>query len=148
MHQFNQHALPGDREFVIALGVQKADVITRRPFADPPGRKAHAVGSEPFHGAGQVINPQANVVQRGGVHSGFLVHVQRLHDVHLHLHGPFAHGQNVFINVFTLTLEGAGLLQPQHVHPQGFHALLVGAANGDLLDAQNFEGALVGCHSK
>ena len=124
--------------------MQKRDVVAGSALADATGGKAHALGGEPFHGLGQVVNPQANVVQRRGVHGGLFLDVQRLHDVHLHLEGALAHGQDVFIDVFAFALEGACLLQAQHVHPQGLHALLVGAANGDLLDAQDFEGAL-GC---
>jgi hypothetical protein len=104
--------------------VQKANVIARSPLADAARRKAHALGREPLHGRGQVVDPQADVVERRGVHGGLLVDVERLHDVHLDLEGALPHGQDVLVNVLALALEGAGLLQAQHVHPQLFHAPL------------------------
>ena len=114
--------------------------------ADAAGRKAHALGGKPLYGLGQIVNPQANVVERRGVNGGFFVDVQRLHDVHFHLHRALAHGEDVFIHVFALRLESAGLLQAQHVHPELFHALFVGATNGNLLDAQDLEGACGDVH--
>jgi hypothetical protein len=51
-----------------------------------------------------------------------------------------------FIDVFTLALERAGQLQPEHVDPQLLQAGLAGGADGDLLDAQGFERARAGTH--
>ncbi|MPN54604.1 hypothetical protein SDC9_202275 [bioreactor metagenome] len=121
--------------------MQESDVIACRSLADTARSKSHAIGRQPFHSLGQVVDPQADVVQRRGVHSGLLLDVERLHDVHLDLEGALPHGQDVLIDVLALALERAGLLQAQHVHPQLLHAALVGTADGDLLDAQHFKGA-------
>src|SRR6218665_1155169 len=139
LHQFDQYALAGNRELVVAFRVQKGNVMACRALADAARGKAHAPGAEPLHGPGQVVDPQADVVQRRAVHGGFFADVQRLHQVDLDLMRIAAHGQDVFIDVFTLALETAPGGQAQHVDPQGFHALLVGAADGDLLYAQNLE---------
>jgi Pyridine nucleotide-disulphide oxidoreductase, dimerisation domain/Pyridine nucleotide-disulphide oxidoreductase len=83
LHQLNQYALTRNRKFVIRLGVQEGDVKTRSTFADAAGGEAHAVGAEPLHRGGQVVDPQAHVVERGSVNGGFLLQVERLHQVTL-----------------------------------------------------------------
>ena len=80
------------------------------------------------------------MVERRGVHGRLLLRVKRLHQVDLDLERPAADGADVFIHVLALALEGAGFLQAEHVDPQRLQALLVGAADGDLLDAEDFEG--------
>ncbi|MOA47213.1 hypothetical protein D3C78_1698290 [compost metagenome] len=57
------------------------------------------------------------MVERRGVHGGLLVRVHGLHDVDFDFHRATAHGEDVLIDVFTFALEGAGLLQAQHVDP-------------------------------
>jgi hypothetical protein len=59
LHQLDQHALAGDRKLVIALGVQKSDVIACRPC----GYRREQIARhwrQPFHGLGQVVDPQAD----------------------------------------------------------------------------------------
>ncbi|MNT74725.1 hypothetical protein D3C72_2135680 [compost metagenome] len=119
--------------------MQEGDVVACSPFADATRCKAYAVGTEPFHGSRQIIDPQPNMVERRGVDGGFFLDVHGLHDVHFHLHRAFAHDQDVLIHILSLALEGAGLLQPQHIDPELFHAALVGTADGNLLNPQNLE---------
>jgi hypothetical protein len=83
LHQFDQHALAADRELVVALRVDEADVVAGRALADAAGREAHAVRVIHSTAFGQVVDPQADVVQRRGVHGGLLVGVERLHQVDL-----------------------------------------------------------------
>ncbi|MGC4090769.1 MAG: hypothetical protein QM756_23430 [Polyangiaceae bacterium] len=71
-----------------------------------------------------------------------LFRVQGLHQVHFHLEGALAHGADVLVHVFPFGDEIACHFQAQHVHPQGFQLLLGRAADGDLLDAEDFEGTL------
>jgi hypothetical protein len=75
--------------------------------------------------------------------AGFLVGVQRLHQVHLDLEGrAAADGTDVFIDVLALAAEGARHFQAEHVDPKRLQAFLVGPADGDLLDAQHLEWSL------
>jgi glyoxylate carboligase len=119
LYQLYQHALSRYWELVVGFGVQKANIKTGRTWAYTARRKAHALGCEPFNGLGQVVNPQANVVKGGGVYRWLFVGVNGLHEINLHLEGAHAHGANIFVNVFTLTLKVARDLKAQHVHPQG-----------------------------
>src|SRR5690606_5250549 len=75
------------------------------------------------------------------VHRGLLVRVQRLHQIDLDLERPLADGADVFVDVLALAAEGAGHLQAEHVDPEFLQALLVGAADGDLLHAEHAKGA-------
>ena len=65
LHQLDQHAFAAKGQLLRALWVDKADVVSRGAFADAAGGEAHALRREPRHGGGEVINPQADVVERG-----------------------------------------------------------------------------------
>ena len=64
LNQFDQNALARDRELVVALGMQKADVETGRTLAYAARRKSHTLGSEPLHRLRPVIEPQTDMVPR------------------------------------------------------------------------------------
>jgi len=82
------------------------------------------------------------MVERRGVNRRLLLGIERLHQIDLDLVWALADGADVFVNVLTLGDEVAGDLQAQHIDPELAQGLLVGAADGDLLDAEN----LVGFH--
>jgi Na+-translocating ferredoxin:NAD+ oxidoreductase subunit B len=102
LHQFDQHAFARDRELLVRLGVQKGDVEAGRALADAAGRKAHALGREPFHRHRQVVDPQADVVERRGVDRRLFLGVHGLHQVDLDLEGAAADGADVFVHVLAL----------------------------------------------
>ena len=68
---------------------------------------------------------------------GLLVGVQRLHQVDFHRKGSLAQRTDVLVDVLAFAHEGAFDGETQHVHPQRLQALLVGPADGNLLDAEN-----------
>lgn len=110
LHQLDQHPFPAHGARRVPLGVDEADVMARRPFPDPAGREPHAPRAQERVGRGKVVDPEADVVERGDVHFGRLVRVERLHQVHFH--GPGAVGraqtQNVLVDV--LLLFGFGMI--------------------------------------
>ena len=48
------------------------------------------------------------MIERRGVNGGLLLWVERLHQIHFDFEGTAANDANVFVDVFTLALEGAG----------------------------------------
>ena len=122
--------------------MQEGDVETRRAAPDAAGRKAHAIGAEPLYGLGQIVHPQADVVERGGVHRRLLLGVERLHQVNFNLERAAAERADVLVDVLPFGDEIAGDFEAQHVDPQGLESFLARAADGDLLNAEDLEGAL------
>mmetsp|Transcript_6792 Transcript_6792/g.28657 ORF Transcript_6792/g.28657 Transcript_6792/m.28657 type:complete len:240 (+) Transcript_6792:209-928(+) len=142
LHQLDQHALAAERELLVALGVDEADVMPRSAAADAPGRKTQALRLQPLHRGRQVVHPQADVVQWRRMHGRLLLRVQRLHQVHLHRVGALPQRADVLVDVLALALEGAGDRHAQQVHPQVAQLGFVEAADGDLLQAEDLEGTL------
>jgi hypothetical protein len=126
--------------------MDEADVEAGGALADAAWGKAHPLGRQPFHGLRQVVYPQANVVERRGVHGRLLVRIERLHQVDFDLERSAAHGANVLVDIFPLADEVARHGQPQLVHPQRLQPLLGGPADGDLLNAENSERS--GAHAR
>jgi hypothetical protein len=112
------------------------------PLRIPPGAKRTPLAVKPFDGLRQVVDPQTDVIERRGMHGGFLVGVDRLHQIDFDLERALAHRDDVFIDVFAFADEVAGDFEAEHVNPELTQFHLVGAADGDLLDTEDFEGTL------
>ena len=56
----------------LPFGCTKQMSCPAAPLRMPPGREAQALLLEPAHGHRQVVDPQADVVERRGVHRGLL----------------------------------------------------------------------------
>ena len=108
-----------------------------RALADAARREAHPVGRHPLDRRRQIVDPEPDMVERRGVHGGLLVGVQRLHQVDLDRMRPVAHGADVLVDVLALADEVALDRQPEDVDPERLEALLVGPADGDLLQAED-----------
>jgi electron transport complex protein RnfB len=135
LHHLHQHALPGDRELVAGLGMQEADVEAGRALPDAARCEAHALPRQPLDGGRQIVDPQADVIERRRVDGGLGIGVERLHEIDLDLEWTPADDADVLVDVFAFALEGARHLQTEHVDPQSPQSQLVEAADGDLLDA-------------
>ena len=135
LHQFNQYAFTRDRELIIALGVNEADVVASSAFADAAGSKTHAPRHKPAYGAWQIIDPQTNVIERRAVHRGLFRRVQRLHQIDFDFEYTRSHGADVFVDILALANELASDLQSEHIDPQPTKPRFVGSTDGDLLDA-------------
>ena len=122
--------------------MDEADVKTRRALSDTTRRKPHTLLAQPGDGRGQIIDPQPDVVQGRGVHRGFFLGVQRLHEIHLDLEWPDTDGADVLVDVFSLAPEGARDLQAEQVDPEFLQPMLVRTTNGNLLNTQHFEGTV------
>jgi hypothetical protein len=77
------------------------------------------------------------VVERRGVHGGLFVDVQRLHHVHLDLEGALPMARMSSSTFSRSLLKVPVTSRPSMSTHRALHALFVGAANGDLLDAQH-----------
>ncbi len=142
LDQLDQYTLSADGKFIIAFGVQETNVKTGCTLADTAGCKTHALGGEPLDRSGQLINPQPDVIERGGVDRRFFLGIQGLHQVNLDLERSAADGANVLINILALTFEGTRDLQAKEIDPEFLQAQFIRPADGDLLDAQYFEWSL------
>src|SRR5574343_578161 len=143
LDQFDQHAFAADRELIVTLGVQEGNVEAGGPLANPTRGKADAVGRQPFDGLGQVVDPQADVIERRRMDGRLFLRIERLHQIDLDLERAAAHGADVLVDILALGNESAADFQAEHVDPEGAQLGLGGAANGDLLNAENLERA---CH--
>src|SRR5574343_1938177 len=139
LDQFDQHAFAADREFLIALGVQEGDVKARRTLADAARSEANAIGRQPFDSLGQVVDPQADVIERRSMNRRLLFRIERLHQVDLDLERATTHGADILVDILALGNEGAADFQAENVDQQGAQLGLGGAADGDLLNAENLE---------
>ena len=143
LHQFNQHALPRQSGTRHCSWGAKRDVVARSAPCGCHRGKAHALGGEPFHGLGRSSIHRPMWLSGVVCTAGFF-DVQRLHDVHLHLEGALAHGQDVS-STFRVRSGRCRSAPARACPPTGSSCVVVGAANGDLLDAQDFEGGVGLC---
>ena len=70
-----------------------------------------------------------------------LAGVDGLHEIHLHGKGPGTKGENVLVHVFLFAAESAGLDTPEKIHQKVGKGSFALAANSNLLDAKDSEGA-------
>src|SRR5262245_48267164 len=111
--------------------------MTARSLSNASRREAHAALAQPGDGGGEIIHPQADVVERRLVHARARLRIDGLHEIDLDI----AAAQDVFVDVLALAAEGADLLEAQQIDPELGERALVGAADGDLLHAEHPEGA-------
>src|SRR5690606_26543582 len=111
-HQLDQHAFSADGEGVVAFRVHEGDVEAGRTASDSPRGEAHAVRTEPVHRLGQVVHPQADVIERRRVYRRLLLRIQWLHQIHFDLEWPAADRADVLVDVLALGNEVAGDFQP------------------------------------
>ena len=129
--------------------MDEADVVARSAFANASRREAHALGFEPLVGRGQVVDPEADVVERGSADTGSCVRVKGLHQVDFHGMDTITQGQDVFPNVLARGLVLAGLGDAERVDPQRSQRVEAVPADGDLLeteDAKRASGVVVATH--
>src|SRR6185369_15066922 len=126
--------------------MNKANIEARRALSDASGRESHPLRRQPFHSFGQVVDPKAYMVERRLMHGGLLVRIERLHQVDLDLEWPGSQRADVLVHILALALIVTRDLQAEHVHPQAQQAALVRAADGDLLDSEDFEGTFHGAN--
>ena len=142
LHQLDQDAFAAEGKLVVALGVNEADVVTGGAFANATGSEAKALFRQPRDRCAQVVDPQADVVQRRNVNTRALLFVERLHEIDLDGVVTLADREDVFVDVLALALEAPGLLNPKQLGPQMGQARLVGAADRDLLDSKDLKRSL------
>src|SRR5260221_13671545 len=76
LYELDQHALGGAR-------MNEADVVPCRTFPDPARRHLQSLRLEPRHCGGEIVDPQADVVEPRLVHLRRLRRVDRLHEIDL-----------------------------------------------------------------
>ena len=139
LNELKEYAFGAKRELVVRARVHEADVEAAGALADAARREAHAFGREPLDALREVVDPEADVVELRLVHLRLLFRVDRLHDVDFHSGRALAHAENVLIDVFALALEGLDGLKAHDAAPEVGKLALVEAADGDLLNSENFE---------
>ncbi len=127
--------------------MDEADLVSAAAHANSAGGEAHALSGEPLHRDLQIVYPQADVVERGLVHRGLLARIERLHQVDLHAQRPCAERGDVFVDVLALAAKGVDDLQAEQIDPELAQALLVEAADGDLLQPENAKRTLAHLNS-
>src|SRR6188474_3138836 len=131
LDELDEHALARARRVGVALGVDEADVVTGRAAPDAAGGEADALGREPGDGGGEVIDPEAEVVEARLVDLGRHAGVDRLHEVDL----DAGDGEDVLVDVLALAAEAAGDGQAEELDPELAQGGFAGAADRDLLEA-------------
>ncbi len=58
--------------------MDECDAVPGGAHADPPRREADSVGGEPLHGGVEVVDPEAEVVERRLVDTRLLLGIERL----------------------------------------------------------------------
>src|SRR5690606_19639767 len=84
LHQLDEDALARERKFLVAPGMDEADVVAGRALADATRREADPGGGERLDRGRKVVHPEADVVERRLIDPGFSVRIERLHQVDLH----------------------------------------------------------------
>lgn len=137
MHQFDEHPAATQRAVGRAFGVDEAYVVPGGATTDPSGGEPNALLAEPGHGGGQIVDPQANVVERGLVHAGARVGVEWLHQIDFDRAAPFAELEDLFVDVLGFAAVGTDAAQPEQVDPELASGGSIEAADGDLLQAED-----------
>src|SRR5262245_58422744 len=78
LHQLDQHALGPDRRLLIAARMDEADVVARGTLANPAGSEADAIRLEPLNSCREIVDPEADVIERWLVHARLSVRIDRL----------------------------------------------------------------------
>src|ERR1017187_2461178 len=112
LDELDQHPFAGDRKLVVGLRMQEADVVARRALANPAGPEPDPTRREPGHGRGQIVDPQADVIERRRMHRGLAFGIDRLHEVDLDPGRTAAHRADVLVDVFAFAAEVARRLEP------------------------------------
>src|SRR5213078_4098643 len=135
LDQLDQDAFAGQRRGVVGLGVDEADVVAGGAAPDAAGCEPHVLLGEPGDGGGEVVDPEADVVERRLVDLGLAVGVDRLHEVDL----DAAEGDDVLVDVLALAAERAGDGGAEQIDPEPAQRGLARPADGDLLHAEHAE---------
>ena len=84
----------------------------------PPGAIRTPCASSQRHGGAQVVDPQADVVQRRRVHGRLAVGIDRLHEVDLDPTEPVSGDADVLVDVLALRPKAADHLEAELIDPQ------------------------------
>src|SRR5690606_38057813 len=104
--------------------------------------EAHALRFEPRICGGQVVHPEAHVVERRDVHAGAALRIERLHQVDLDRVRAGAALGDVLVDVLALAAVAAAGREAEEIDPEMTQACLVGSADRDLLHAEHTKGTL------
>src|SRR5687768_15520450 len=115
--------------------MNEADVVTSGAFADAARRELHALPFEPRHRGGEIVDPQADVVETRLVHLRLLLGIDRLHQIDL----DATDLEDVLVDVLALAAKRAGLRDAEQIDPQMAERVLARTADRDLLDAEHLE---------
>src|SRR5690349_7906892 len=113
--------------------MDEADVVSGRPAADATGCEANAFCFQPSDGGGQIVDPQADVVERGLMDLRALLGVDRLHQVDLDRVWAGSELEDVLVDVLFLASEVALASQAQEALPERAQGGLLEPADRDLL---------------
>ena len=137
LDELDQDPRAADRESVIALGVDEADIMTRCTFSQAPGREAYTAGSQPCRRALEVVDPQTKVVERRDVHRRAGGWINRLHEIDL---GPMRANpgdRDLLVDVLGLAAEVSDRGEAQQVDPEMTKLQTVQVPDRDLLNAEH-----------
>src|SRR5262249_20189874 len=98
--------------------MNKGDIVTRGTPAYASRSEPHTLRAQPPNRGGQVVDPQADVIERGLVNGRARVRIQWLHQVDLAAGVATADHRDVFVNVLALAAMAALELQSKQVDPE------------------------------
>ncbi len=125
--------------------MDETDAMARGAGTDSAWRESHASAVQPLDGRVDVVDPQPDVIERRNVDPGFLLRIDRLHQIDFDRKGPGSHRYDVFVDVFRFASEIAGELEAERIDPEPAKGVLVGCAHRDLLNTEYLERTI--CHA-
>src|SRR5262249_49822577 len=137
LHQLDEHAFASDGRLAAPLGVDEADVVAPGALPEATRRHGPAAGPGPAHRRREVVDPEADVVERRLVDARPASRVERLHEIDLHRERTQTGRGDVLVDVLALAPEVALRREPQQIDPQPTQSALVRGTDGDLLDAED-----------
>jgi hypothetical protein len=120
-------------------------IVARGAATNAPRREADAATLEPFHRGGEVVDPQADVIERRLVDPGALLGIDGLHQVHLDSQRAPARHRDVLVHVLGLAAEAALLVEAEQIEPQPSQRRLVAGTHRNLLQPQHAERSIGHC---
>ena len=137
LHELDQNALTALGRVRSGFGMDEAHVVAGCAATDPAWCEPDALCREPLDGTSEIVDPETHVMERGlgGVRP--CLRIDGLHEVDLDGERSRAGPKRVFFDVFARNSMAPRPLEAEEVHPKVREALLVRAAERDLLHSED-----------
>src|SRR5687768_1134183 len=119
------------------LGMDEADVVSRRAPAHSAHRELETLRRQPIDSFFKIVDPQADVIEGWQVRARAAAGIQGLQQVEVDGEGPDADRRQLAVHVLGLVTEFASAGQAEEVHPEAMQPPAVERPYRYLLHAQH-----------